>query len=157
MDDLKIVLYIIVAIIWVVYNNYKKLGEASKKRDFTKMPGEVIPENWPKSPAKPIRPEVPAPRKVIEKQSTREARPVLERKPLPQRNPIRRPVLASRQRATVPAVYSSEGGQINPSKIVQFEEQTVIYEEPNTFLNNLRSTDIRQAFIWSEVLKRPYN
>ncbi len=54
MDDLKVVLYIVIAIIWVVYNNYKKISDASKKRDYSKPPAEVIQENWPGKKEKPV-------------------------------------------------------------------------------------------------------
>ncbi len=157
MDDLKVVLYIVIAIIWVVYNNYKKISDASQKRDYSKPPAEVIQENWPGKKEKPIVREIQIPREVVDKQIKREMRPVLERKPLPQRNPIRKPNLTSRQRLAEPAIYRSEGGPTTPSKVVQVEEQVVIYEEPNPLITAIRNMDLRQGILIAEVLKRPYN
>jgi len=156
MDELKIVLYIVVAIIWVVYNNYKKISETSKKRDFTKPPTEVIQENWPQFPQQTKRRDVQIPADKVEKKRPAESRKVLERQPLPQRRPVRKSAIAVRQPIISAAYSSPEGGTISPSKIVHFEEQAVISEEPNALISALRNMDIRQAFIWSEVLKRPY-
>ncbi len=157
MDDLKVVLYIVVAIIWVIYNNYKKINDAARKRDPSKPPAEVIQENWPKPQPAPARRTLPKPGKVVEKQSSVPARPILERQPLPQRQPMRRQPLASRSRPTSPVFQRAEGGSVKPSKVVQFEEQEIQSEQPNALLTALLTTDARQGIIWAEVLKRPYS
>ncbi len=157
MDDLKVVLYVVVAIIWVIYNNYKKISDASKKRDPSKPPAEVIKENWPKPQPPPTRRVTQSQRKVSEKQIPQQERPVLERIPLPQRPPIRRQPLASRSRTKSPVFQRTEGGSVKPSKVVQFEEQEMETEIPNPLLSALRTTDAKQGIIWAEVLKRPYN
>src|SRR5688572_11879783 len=64
MDDFKIVFYIIVAIAWVVYSNYKKISEEAKKRNPAKRPPEVIQENWPSQPYKPKPPVASSPTKI---------------------------------------------------------------------------------------------
>ncbi len=143
MDDLKVVLYIVVAIIWVVYNNYKKITEASKKRDISRPPDEVIKENWPAAPAKPIRREIQSPKKVVERSRSGEVRKVLERAPLPQRNPIRKPTVSTRPQTVSPSFHSFEGGSTSPSKVVHFEEQTIVADEPHPMLTAIRNMDLR--------------
>lgn len=157
MEDLKIVAYVVVAIVWVVYNNYKKISAASKKRDFSKPPLEVIKENWPAIPAKPIRKPLPVSNETLEKQPRVIGKRVLERKALPQRLPVRKTVSSSRVSQPQSKYRSIEGGIISPSKVVHFEEQDDIEEVPNPLLAAIRNMDFRQGFIWSEVLKRPYN
>jgi len=155
MDDLKIVLYIVGVIAWVVYNNYKKIKSASSKRDFSKPPSEVIPENWPRLPQKPIRTESPVTREVTEKYNPREVRKVLERPVLVQRKPIRKPAITIQKRPVAANIAITEGGSTRPSKVVQFEEQDNMSEEPNALLTAIRNMDIRQGIVMAEVLKRP--
>ena len=153
MDDLKIVFYILVGIIWVVYNNYKKITEASGKRDFTKPFSETIPENWPALPEK----KKPVAKQVTETQKPKEKREVLRRNILPKRTLPGKParVEISQQIFTSPQIQ--EGGLSTPSKVVQFEESTLFPESPNGLLTALRNMDLRQAIVMSEVLNRPYN
>jgi len=157
MDDLKVVLYIVVAIIWVVYNNYKKLSEASKKRDLKKPPPEVIQENWPRETYKKPSPVPAAPKQVIEKQTTKRVRPVLERQPIPSRRPIQRTSVATRLVTTRPPAYAIEGGTTTPSKVVQFEESTASESDQHPLLQALKSMDLKQGILMAEILKRPYN
>ena len=53
--------------------------------------------------------------------------------------------------------YNREGGAIQPSKIVQFEETLTVTEYANSVLSDLRDGDMQKAIIYSEILKRPYN
>src|SRR6187399_740756 len=89
MDDLKIAFYVVVAIAWVVYNNYKKISEASRKRDLSKPPDEVIQENWPGKKQASPKPVARKIKEIIEKQIPEKGRMVLERQPMPYRKPIR--------------------------------------------------------------------
>src|SRR5688572_15500707 len=89
MDDLKIVFYVLVAIIWVVYNNYKKITDASRKRDLSKPPDEVIQENWPRKRQEAPKPVARKIKEIVEKQIPEKGRKVLQHQPLPQRKQIR--------------------------------------------------------------------
>jgi hypothetical protein len=154
MEDLKIVFYIVVAIAWVVYNNYRKITEASKKRDPSKPPPEVIKENWP-----PLQERKPKPHhtetvsKPVEKQ-----KPVLKS---PSRWPESKTVIPASKKAPrgvldehVTAIH--EGGNIAPSKVVQFQEAGKENSDQNPFLEQLRNMDLRTGIVMAEILKRPY-
>ncbi|MBL0343478.1 MAG: hypothetical protein IPP71_23045 [Bacteroidetes bacterium] len=164
MDDLKVVLYIVVAIIWVVYNNYKKIAEASKKRNFSKPPAEIIQENWPKT-APTVLKTVPPVLKTttarktqyVEKQSERTASRMLQKEAIKVRDPIKRVPLASRSKMEKTFLNSREGGTTQPSKVAYFEEaQTELYTW-NPVVDQIKNTDMKTAIILSEILKRPYN
>jgi hypothetical protein len=157
MNDLKIVFYIVIAIIWVVYNNYRKIGEASRKRDFSKPPGDIIQENWPSIPSKPVIRETMSRKEIVLKQQKRDVREAMERKPLVRKGTLRKPTPEPLQSAGVVTFNGIEGGYSIPSKVAQFEESVVISEEPHPMINWLRNMDLRQAIVMSEVLKRPYN
>ncbi len=170
MDDLKVVLYIVIAIIWVVYNNYKKISQASKKRDISRPPDEVIQENWPKTTQQPARPVIQKPRQILEKQIPKTSRPILERTPLPSRKPIslertplpsRKPIrktsLIEKKETLKAYPRSREGGITTPSKVVQFEEPAYSETDQNSLVSALRSMDLRHGIIMAEILKRPYS
>ncbi len=157
MEDLKIVLYIVVAIAWVVYNNYKKITKASASRDPSKQSKEIIQENWPKTQQKPVTSQVPVPPKTYEKKVLRESRKVLERRPLPERKSFRQQLPKEKSPEKIKAFQVSEGGIIQPSKIVHFEEQEVIYQDENPLLSAIRNMDMREGIVLAEVLRRPYN
>jgi hypothetical protein len=154
LEDLKIVFYVLVAIVWVVYNNFKKIKDASQKRDYTKPPPEIIQENWPKTIEKK-----PAVKTVVikEKPVQRSVDEPLKRPVLVRRNHLRqeRQPLPVRQKIVRPAI--AEGGNIKPSKLVQFQDEPEVELSENVLLQELKNTSFRQAFIWSEILKRPYN
>ncbi len=157
MEDLKVVLYIVVAIIWVVYNNYKKIVKTSASRDPSKQPKEIIQENWPKTQQKTVVKPVPVPQKVSNKPVLRESRKVLERRPLPERKLIRQQKQIEKIPEKISSYQHSEGGILQPSKIVHFEEQETIYEEQNPLLNVIRTMNLREGIVLAEVLRRPYN
>ncbi len=92
--------------------------------------------------------------------------PVPTRKPLresvrPSLASGRKPLVASRlsqqKKNEVSMNYNREGGAIQPSKIVQFEETLTVTEYANSVLSDLRDGDMQKAIIYSEILKRPYN
>ena len=157
MDDLKVVLYIVIAIIWVVYNNYKKINEASRKRDLSKPPEEVIHENWPSKKTEPIRPVARKIQQTPDKQTERQARKVLERRPLPQRQPLKQKVQSRPESIFIPANLVAEGGTIAPSKVVQFQDQPDEQEAQHPIIQAIKSMDIRSGIVLSELLKWPYN
>ena len=155
MDDLKVVFYIVVAIIWVVYNNYKKISQASKSRDISKPPPEVIRENWPKVEM----PRETSTRKFtqpIDKQGNYPTRKAIIRPVIKARDPLRREPIISKQRKVSTYTTLNEGGTIKPSKVVHFEDDQNGLNEPNLVVEQIRNTDLRKAIILSEILKRPY-
>lgn len=155
--DFKIVLYIIVAIIWVVYNNYKKIADASKKRDYSKPPQEVIQENWPKSIPNTRKASIPRTNQPIEKPVVRKSSGTLYKEIITAREPLKRPSLVSASKIHKRNSIFREGGSTQPSKIVHFEDEEIKWLEPNLLVEEIRNTDMRTAIILSEILKRPYN
>lgn len=154
MDDLKVVLYIVIAIAWVIYNNYRKFAEAARKRD----------------PSRPVRPEegVGRPDQTTE---IPPQRTVPKPQPVPSATgrggmfPGKPRMSAPKARVikkirSEPAFMSTgslpEGGTLTPSKVVQFEEPEITTFQENPLLTHLKSTGIRTGIIWSEILKRPY-
>ncbi len=155
MDDLKVILYVVVALIWIVYNNYKKLREAAKKRDLRKPPVDTSVDRTSEKKTKPVS-QPKQQREIIEKQPRKVLREILVRKPVS--------IPATRQQKTFqerPAFitnsYTSEGGSTTPSKIVNFEETSETKNYRNPILDALKSMDLRSGIIMAEVLKRPYN
>jgi hypothetical protein len=150
MDDLKVVLYVVGAIIWLLYKNYQKESEKSKTRDISK-PYE---EEYAPAPPEPV---VIAPAPKPRPQPARSIpRPTLSRPSKP--TEIQRSYSSSRVSAQQPQVIPMEGGSIKPSDSVRFDEP----ESPEISWNNpiaeeIRNADFRKAFILSEVLQRPYN
>ena len=156
MDDLKVVFYVVVAIVWMIYNNYKKVSEEAKKRDPSKPFQETIPENWPKESELPKPP-------VFQKSS--ENKPVTKPVRVPansrraetlKREPIRKERLSGNNKIQTTLATSREGGNLQPSKLVHFEDAVQETEPLNKIVADIRNADFRQAFILSEVLQRPY-
>ena len=102
MDDLKIILYVVVAIIWVVYNNYRKITDASKKRDLSKPQPDISAPIPPPEKVRPVQPPVRKLREVIEKQPRKLFKEIIQKKPLPV--PTRR---REKIRTETPAFISS--------------------------------------------------
>ena len=155
MDDLKVILYVVVAIIWVVYNNYKKISEASKKRNLS-LPQQTSEPVPPKTKLPQSVPAKRTEREVIEKQPRKLFREAVSRKPVPVPSPLRRKPRTERP-SFISTSFSTEGGSIAPSKIVKFEEPTTPVQVLHPILQAFRNTDLRAAIIMGEVLKRPYN
>lgn len=156
-NDLKIILYIVVAIVWVVYNNYRKIAGESRKRNPSRPPDEVIRENWPTvSGERQDRTIAPTP-KVTREPLKRRVAPV----PVPVRT---KPASISMQRQageimTTDSMLApaAEGGRIKPSGMVHFEEPLSASGEHISPIERLRHTDLQTAFLWSEIFKNPYN
>jgi hypothetical protein len=163
MDDLKIALYIIGAIVWFVFNNYKKIKAEAAKRDFSK------PAPSPDIPAKEISKPTVSPRRMIADKPRpvnvpRESKPSKQivsdvpRKHLSgEREPLIAPAKMRKQTIVREEKVTLEGGSLVPSKIVQFEDQQNTAEVENPYLAALKSGDVRHAVIYAEILKRPYN
>jgi len=163
MDDLKIVFYIVVAIVWMVYNNYRKLSEQSSKRDpSASPPGEVIEENWPKEPPVMKRPDPtetrkPSLPKVLRKREQPVPIPVLKAPSPMKRAPLYKERLSSSKNNNMFLTSRREGGTKQPSKMVRFEEPHHETLVANPWAEAVRNADFRTAIILTEVLKRPYN
>lgn len=166
MDDLKVILYLVGAIIWVVYNNYRKIMDESRKRNPAKPVAAEVPE--PPVQIPPVSKTQQNPRRQTNTlpKPARQSPPVLTRKPLREtarpsmasgRKPMIAPRLSQQKKNEVSMNYNLEGGAIQPSKIVQFEETLTVSEYGNSVLNDLRDGDMQKAIIYSEILKRPYN
>lgn len=156
-NDLKIILYIVVAIVWVVYNNYRKIAGESRKRNPSRPPDEVIRENWPtvsgESQDKRIAPAPPVTRKPVTPKVAPLTIPAMARtaKALSQRQTEESLASAS---MVNPA---AEGGRNKPSGLVHFEEPLMAPVEHSTLVEHLRHTDLQTVFLWSEIFKNPYN
>ena len=153
MDDIKIVLYILAAIAWVIFNNYKKLSETHRKRDSSKPPPDIIPENFPPVSETPdwkkLEPE-PSPRKI-----TMAGEPVKAK-----RTPFPRHSISQRKSKPARSAFFNqehEGGEIIPSQIVHFEEGQNLAITPHPIIEYMHSGDLRSAVLLSEILRRPYN
>lgn len=147
MNDLKIILYVVAAIVWVVYNNYRKISEASRKRDFRKPAGETSRE----VPAPPVRNV----REVVEKQPRKMTREVMKRKPVLTHIPVSKYSRKPESHDFIKTSFNTEGGSISPSKTVTFQSASESLSHRNYLLESLRSMNLRNAFIMSEILKRP--
>ena len=162
MEDLKIVFYIVVAIIWMIYNNYKKVAEQSKKRNpsqpFEDLPDEVPTENWPSIPkSEPYRPQPQKPRRNLV------PTPVPVRRPVEKRAKMVKQSMFDRGRSYFSSYGEPmfnpllEGGALRPSEHVTFEDsETIGNQTENQFAEQIRNADFRQAIILNEVLQRPY-
>ena len=155
MDDLKVILYVVVALIWVIYNNYKKLSEAARKRDLKKPSIETTTDRSIEQKPAPV-PMPKKSRELIVKQREKALKEILVRKPVSVPATGQQKTFKERP-AFITTSFSSEGGAVTPSKIVNFEETSETKNYRNPILESLRSMDLRSGIIMAEVLKRPYN
>jgi hypothetical protein len=145
LDDLKVILYVVGAIAWLLYKNYQKVREQSRQRDVSKPFEDEVLE-----PPKPI-PSVPSP--TVVKTVRTPSRPIKPKPPVNQRTSAQ-----SYREQSVSHVTPVEGGVIKPSESVRFEDPvTPEISWNNPIAEEIRSADFRKAFILSEVLQRPYN
>ena len=155
MDDFKVVIYIVGAIIWLIYQNYQKVAEQSRKRDISKPFEEELPTAPPVKDPLPARPVNPP------NQGT------FKRTDLPKKSVVPR-LAGSRQKThkvsssismeSQPVSYMEEGGGTKPSQTVRFDEPSSDENSSfNPIAEEIRNADFRRAFILSEVLQRPYN
>ena len=163
MDDLKIALYIIGAIVWFVFNNYKKIKAEAAKRDFSKpAPAPDAPvRDMPRPPVTPRRATASQRKPVLVPRESKPSKQVVSdvpRKHLSgERVPLVAPAKLRKETLTGQRQAAPEGGTLVPSKIVHFEDQPHVAEVENPYLTALKSGDIRQAVVYAEILKRPYN
>lgn len=163
MDDLKIALYIIGAIVWFVFNNYKKIKAEAAKRDFSKpAPSSDVPvKEFSKPTVVPRRTAVSQRKPVLVPRESKPSKQIasdVPRKHLSgEREPLVAPAKLRKQSLIREEKMIHEGGNLVPSKIVQFEDQQHHAEAENPYLAALKSGDIRQAVVYAEILKRPYN
>jgi hypothetical protein len=152
MEDLKIVLYIVAAIGWVIYNNYKKITNEASKRDVRRPVSEIPTENWPID--RPVKTTIPEVIKEVPRQPV-PVRPAIKR---PQ--PIRRQsLIAKKGPVAIPEIQMSapEGGRVLASSQVTFTEvHDNVVENEHPWLEEFRSgTDWRKMLVGAEILQRP--
>jgi hypothetical protein len=149
-EDLKVIVYIVVAIGWVIYNNYKKITRDAAKRNPQRPVSETPNENWPPFPFEEPKPAERMPEPI----------------PVPaKRQPARKQFLHKLPKSEVTSGFLSsdipgtEGGSVKPSGVVQFSK--VPEHEPeqeHPWLAEFRSgTDWRKMIIGAEILQRPYS
>ncbi|HEX5001361.1 MAG TPA: hypothetical protein VFW78_02605 [Bacteroidia bacterium] len=146
--EFKVVMYLVIAIGWVIFNNYRKIVKEHEKRGSGKRTPS-LPENWPSTSF----PEpVPAPSSSKPVTVTTSSPKVL--KPKLQKN-----IKKSTPRTSQPT-YSNlpvEGGYSIPSNQVHFSEQNTA-DVPHPILEWLQSgTDWQKVLVGSEILQRPYH
>jgi hypothetical protein len=154
MDDLKIIFYIIVAIVWMVYNNYRKISEESKKRDPSRPAGDEIEESGPYEPPVNRKPSIPT---VFRRKEQPSPAPVRSKPTAMKRTPLRKERMSSSYNSSMFISPSREGGNVQPSKLVQFEEVPAPVEQVNPWTETIRNADFRTGIVLAEILKRPYN
>lgn len=145
LDDLKIILYIVGAIAWLLFKNYQKVTEQSKQRDFSKPFEDEVVE--------PVKKPLPVPPPPV----VRSARPIT--RPV-RTKPIQntRKSLRSAQGQQPVNELLVEGGVVKPSESVRFDDpEASDISWNNPIVEEIRGADFRKAFILSEVLQRPYN
>ncbi len=154
MDDLKIVFYVLVAVGWVIYNNYRKFAETARKRDPSK-PDQPVTEAGTRGSGNT---QPPTQRKPVSRPSMREVPVPVKKFKLKPQHPRTQ---LEKRRSSEPAFLNTgseqEGGKVIPSRVVHFEEAAISSHEENPILSQLRETGPKTGFIWSEILKRPYN
>lgn len=153
MDDLKVIFYVVVAIAWMIYNNYKKVSEESRKRDPKKPISESPEEN-----------RIPQPKQVqrSKKQPVEAVRPrsaVVRTEPRPKliRERMSKEKMVSQKESTTILKGFSEGGRVKPSSIVHFKEESEFEEIHRDWSEEIRNADFKRAFVLKEVLQRPFN
>jgi hypothetical protein len=152
MEDLKIVLYIVAAIGWVIYNNYRKITSEAAKRDVRRPVSEIPTENWPVD--RPVKTIIPDTIKEVSR------KPVPARAALPRPQPIRRQSLVKKKTpVAVPEIQVSapEGGRVLASSQVTFTAvHDHVEENEHPWLKEFRSgTDWRKMLVGAEILQRP--
>jgi hypothetical protein len=156
MDDFKVVFYIVVAIVWVIYNNYKKISETAKKRDPSKPFGDIITENWPKETFAPQTQELPKKQKPVRvlKSVTDDS---FKRKTVAlKREPLRKDRMSGNYKFPQTISTLIEGGNLQPSKLVHFEDGAEDTSPYNQMADEIRNANFKQGIIIAEVLQRPY-
>lgn len=155
MDDLKVILYVVIAIAWMIYNNYKKVGDASKKRDPSQPIPEVIEENWPKET--PYEPPQSTKRQYVETISDQVNENRVPKRDKLKRQPLKKAGILPRKRKEPLFLSTHEGGSTQPSLIVQFDDNDSEDELEVNWVHKIRNADFKQGIIMTEILQRPYS
>lgn len=157
--ELKFIIYLIIGILWVIFNVVKKKQQAAGKN--TAAPSEPAPRPSSKLPEeftfledllKGAEPEEKKEEEVLP------PRPVYRAKK--QKSP--EPILQSAFETKVIREEKTNFVAHRQSEVVESHPEVApgkIHEEEaaSSLVYSLSSShDIRQAFIWSEILNRPY-
>ena len=154
MDDLKIVLYIVVAIVWMIYNNYKKIGSDAKKRNPAQPTPETDEFEWPdESPSEPYQSTKGQPVDTYKPTIQKEKVPTREKL---KREPLSKTGLNTKKRAEPLFLSTNEGGTIQPSSVVNYEDNQNVELSNENWAYKIRNADYKKAIILTEILQRPY-
>ncbi|MEO5570518.1 MAG: hypothetical protein ABIT08_13645 [Bacteroidia bacterium] len=155
MEDFKLLFYLAVAIAWMVYKNYQKVGKNRPKTvtapktepdiiDQHKAPDKISPEKISRQ-KQTVAAKIPA-----AKTGYGEFKKVLIKKTVPAEWPKKKthvvaPFLTVEEKQAVKVAYKKTPVEPDPVKKEIFEED--FFE--------LKKFDIRTAIIYSEILRRP--
>lgn len=146
--EFKVVLYIIIGVFWVIFNNYQKIKNQAAERDISKPPAELkpMPSNGPTVLTKS------APKPTVSQNPSRTSTTGLAEN----RKTMVKNVLGSRTRTSTWQNTILEGGSIKPSTSVQFADVEAEGSSlQNPIAEQIRNADFRQAIVLSVILQRP--
>ena len=158
MDDLKIIFYIVVTILWFFYNNYRKVQKKARERDITESPGPIEneqdePFDWERE-FFPSETQEKKPEPLVKELTTRELQPPnteLQESTVP--------------KSTIPASQNDLKSIFDPSKLHGTERRpekvisrkiSARRQKKKKPLYDLKGTNWKKAVIISEVLNPPY-
>lgn len=155
-NDLQLILYIIVALIWVVARNYKKVEQT---RPTVNRPAPGIP-NEPKQTS--YAPPLPAPAPSPSPSEKIPWKPLKIEKSQFRRSPVKRFEPSPRK-----IKNETKNGKDEAASVKNFFEteaanssaaESILEKENNARLDYVTKIDfnLRQAILFSEILKRPY-
>jgi len=146
--EFKVIMYLVIALGWVIFNNYRKIVKEHEKRGSGRK-APALPENWPSSTTpEPIPASSSSKPVTVVTSSQKVIKPRLQSKAIKS---------ASRLQRTTYSSLPVEGGYSTPSLQVHFSEQNSS-EEPHPILEWLQSgTAWQKVFVGSEILQRPYH
>jgi len=158
MDDLKIIFYIVVTILWFFYNNYRKVQKKARERDISDSPDPI--EKEPETPFDWEKDFFPT--ESVEQKPEPVTKELITNK-LPEQKRVLKPLISSeRTRPTLhydvkPGLSSIQRGdnltllnkEVSPIKLPKRRKN----KNP---LYDLKRTNWKKAVIISEVLNPPY-
>ena len=165
--ELKTILYIILGIAWLVYNNYKKIVAENKKRNLNSPPPDFnetnpshrveLPPTQVPAPPQQRKPTAPVfkSKKIIPQAKSFENKKVFKRPEIKRREEMPAPI-------TLEQIKDFEGiSNFTPLTL----ESTSIINTPQTINPETKSTkernftatkkELQKAFILGEVLNKP--
>ncbi len=155
MDDLKIVLYLVVTVLWLFLNNYKKIQKQARERKL------AMPQQDTAAPEAEFNTS-PAPAKS-ENKSMKEIRKELQMKDLKGRHSAKSKkdtAFKFQGHRDDPNKYQEiiirEGGDFLASEKVNFKIAPAKEDYENHLLEEINETDWKKAVVLSEILNRPY-